>query len=76
MTYKRKTKFFTIFVLIMALVISSAIISFGAKTSNAYTSGSAPESIGSLTLSDYATRTDGRVLTAKCLLRFMTPFWA
>ncbi len=67
MTYKRKAKFFTIFVLIMAFVMASAIISFGARTSNAYVAGSVPTSLGSLTLSDYATRTDGKVFDGEVL---------
>ena len=51
----------------MAFVMASAIISFGARTSNAYVAGSVPTSLGSLTLSDYATRTDGKVFDGEVL---------
>ncbi len=70
MTRKRNRKFFAIIALIFAFVLTSAILSFSGQNSlnsNAYTAGSAPDSIGSLTFSNYATREDGGVINAAVL---------
>ena len=52
LTSKRNRKFFAIIALTFAFVLTSAILSFSGQNSlnsNAYTAGSAPTSIGSLT---------------------------
>ncbi len=70
LTRKRNRKFFAIIALIFAFVLTSAILSFSGQNSlnsNAYTAGSAPASIGSLTFSNYATREDGGVIDAAVL---------
>ncbi len=70
MTRKRNRKFFAIIALVFAFVLTSAILSFSGQNvpnSNAYTAGSTPASIGSLTLSDYATRGDGKVFDGDVL---------
>ncbi len=70
MTRKRNRKFFAIIALIFAFVLTSAIFAFNGQSlsnSNAYTAGVAPASIGSLTLSDYATRVDGKVFDGDVL---------
>ena len=70
MTRKKNRKFFAIIALVFAFVLTSAILSFSGLNvlnSNAYTAGSAPDSIGSLTLSDYATRTDGKAFNGYIL---------
>ena len=70
LTRKRNIKFFAIIALIFAFVLTSAILSFSGQNSlnsNAYTAGSAPASIGSLTFSNYATREDGGVIDAAVL---------
>ncbi len=70
LTRKRNRKFFAIIALIFAFVLTSAILSFSGQNSlnsNAYTAGSAPASIGSLTFSNYATREDGGVINAAVL---------
>ena len=70
LTRKRNIKFFAIIALIFAFVLTSAILSFSGQNSlnsNAYTAGSAPASIGSLTFSNYATREDGGVIDAGIL---------
>ena len=70
MTRKRNRKFFAIIALVFAFVLTSAILSFSGQNvlnSNAYTAGTTPASIGSLTLSDYATRGDGKVFDGDVL---------
>jgi len=70
LTRKRNRKFFAIIALIFAFVLTSAILSFSGQNvlnSNAYTAGTTPASIGSLTLSDYATRGDGKVFDGDVL---------
>ncbi len=70
LTRKRNRKFFAVIALIFAFVLTSAILSFSGQNSlnsNAYTAGSAPASIGSLTFSNYATREDGGVINAAVL---------
>ena len=70
MTRKRNRKFFAIIALTFAFVLTSAILSFSGQNSlnsNAYTAGSAPTSIGSLTFSNYETREDGGVINAAVL---------
>ena len=70
MTRKRNRKFFAIIALIFAFVLTSAILSFSGQNSlnsNAYTAGSAPDSIGSLTFTNYATRQDGGVINGAVL---------
>ena len=70
LTRKRNRKFFAIIALTFAFVLTSAIFAFSGQNSlnsNAYTAGSAPTSIGSLTFSNYATREDGGVINAAVL---------
>ena len=70
LTSKRNRKFFAIIALTFAFVLTSAILSFSGQNSlnsNAYTAGSAPTSIGSLTFSNYETREDGGVINAAVL---------
>ena len=70
MTRKKNRKFFAIIALVFAFVLTSAILSFSGLNvlnSNAYTAGSAPDSIGSLILGDYATRGDGKVFDGNVL---------
>jgi len=70
LTRKKNRKFFAIIALVFAFVLTSAILSFSGQNSfnsDAYTSGTTPASIGSLTLSDYATRPDGKVFDGDVL---------
>ena len=70
LTRKRNRKFFAVIALIFAFVLTSAILSFSGQNSlnsNAYTAGSAPDSIGSLTFTNYATRQDGGVINGAVL---------
>ena len=61
---KKKLISLSTLLLIFALVLSSAILSFGIVNplnSSAYTSSTLPKSIGSITLNDYSTRPDNKV---------------
>ncbi|MDE5896295.1 MAG: hypothetical protein K2H43_00610, partial [Clostridia bacterium] len=59
----KRNLLFSILIMILSLPISLTALFgiFNEEKSEAYTSGQIPASIGSLTLSDYATRTDGYV---------------
>jgi len=62
---KKKLISLSTLMLIFALVLSSAILSFGIANplnSNAYTADNVPVSLGSLTLSEYEKRDDGGVI--------------
>ncbi|MCM1394430.1 MAG: hypothetical protein NC179_06010, partial [[Eubacterium] siraeum] len=61
MVKNKKLSVFTIILLVLAFVLTSAILSINGQIANAYTTGNIPNSIGSLTYSDYATRTDGMI---------------
>ena len=67
---KKKLISLSTLLLIFALVLSSAILSFGIVNplnSSAYTSSTLPKSIGSITLENYEERQDKRVFDGNIL---------
>ena len=71
MVRRKKVSVFAIILLIVAVVTTSVIISLGSgawQNAGAYSgSTTVPPTIGSLTLSDYATRGDGKVFDGEVL---------
>ncbi len=55
---------------VMSLLFSCVFLSFNFNETRAYTSGSTPASIGSLTFSNYDTRSDGQVFDPVVLNKF------